>query len=246
MPVRADSRQSGFTLIEIVITIIIIGILASVAVRQMSSSVDTAKYEQTKQELDQLAIAIRGNPAVYGSGSESDFGYVGDVGALPPNLTALVQNPGGYTSWKGPYIDRGFNPTDFATDAWGVAYNYNDTLLRSTGSGTNIDKLLADAAPDLLSNQVQGFILDANKTAPGIVYKDSLWVQLRHPNGTGAVVMDSLHPSGSGYFYFSNIAVGNLTLRVIFAPKTDTITVPVTVYPKRDVKLTVVFPADLW
>ncbi len=246
MSVRLRNVRSGFTLIEIVITIIIIGILASVAVRQMSSSVDTSKYEQTKQELDQLAIAVRGNPAVYGSGTESDFGYVGDVGALPPNLDALVQNPGGYASWNGPYIDRGFNANDFKTDGWGITYAYSDTLLRSTGSGSNIDKLVADAAADLLANNVEGYVLDANKTLPGVTYKDSVWVQLRHPNGTGAVVTDSLHPTRDGYFNFSNIAVGNLILKVIFVPKTDTLTVPVTVYPKRDVKLTVVFPADLW
>lgn len=243
---RLGFDNTGFTLVELVITMIILGIISAVAVKQIGSTIDTAKYERTKNELDQLAQAIRGNPAAYGMGTGSDFGYVGDVGALPPNLDALVQNPGSFTTWKGPYIDRGFASSDFKTDGWGVTLTYTDTLLRSTGSGSNLDKLFADSRADLLANDVQGYVLDANKSAPGTGYKDSVWVQLRHPDGAGSMVTASVHPSRDGLFSFSNIAVGNLTLTVVYTPKTDTITLPITVYPRRDVKLTVVFPADLW
>lgn len=243
---RLGLNHTGFTLVELVITMIVLGIISAVAVRQIGPTIDTAKYERTKNELDQLAQAIRGNPAVYGQGTGSDFGYVGDVGALPPNLDALVQNPGSYTTWKGPYIDRGFASSDFKTDGWGVTLTYTDTLLRSTGSGSDLDKLFADSRADLLANDIQGYVLDADKSAPGTAYKDSVWVQLQHPNGTGSMTTESIHPSKNGLFSFSNIAVGNLTLTVVYIPKTDTITLPITVYPRRDVKLTVVFPADLW
>jgi prepilin-type N-terminal cleavage/methylation domain-containing protein len=131
---RVSTRQAGFTLIEMVVVIVIMGILASVAIKQVVTSVDTAKYDQTEQELDQLAFAIRGNPSAYGQGTRTDFGYVGDVGAFPPNLDALVQNPGGYSTWKGPYIDRGIGSTDFKTDGWGTTYTLTDTLIRSSGS----------------------------------------------------------------------------------------------------------------
>jgi prepilin-type N-terminal cleavage/methylation domain-containing protein len=243
---KTSRHQSGFTLIEMVVVIVIMGILASVAVKQVVTSVDTAKYDQTEQELDQLAFAIRGNPSAYGQGTRTDFGYVGDIGAFPPNLDALVQNPGGYATWKGPYIDRGIGNTDFKTDGWGTNYSLTDTLLRSTGSGSNIDKVFADSHADLLSNSVTGYIRDANSEVPGSVFKDSVWVHLQHPNGTGSMVADSVHPNGDGYFSFSGIAVGSLTLKVVYVPNTDTITVPLTVYPGKDAKLMVVFPADLW
>jgi general secretion pathway protein G len=247
MPVMARLKSTrGFTLVEVVMVIIIIGILSAVAVKQVVTTVDTAKYDQTEQELDQLAFAIRGDPAAYGFGTRSDFGYVGDVGAFPPNLDALVQNPGAYSSWKGPYIDKGIGASDFKTDGWGSGYTYADTLLRSSGSGSDIDKLFANSHADLLANHVAGYISDANRGAPGSVYKDSVWIQLTHPNGTGGMKTDSLHPNADGYFIFSNIAIGNVSLRVVYRPATDTITVPVTVYPSRDAKLSIVFPADLW
>ncbi|RKX27924.1 MAG: hypothetical protein DRP47_05720, partial [Candidatus Zixiibacteriota bacterium] len=131
-------QKSGFTLVELVMMIVIVGILATIATRKMSDTVEDARYQQTKKELDHLAYAIVGNPELYSKGARSDFGYVGDVGALPPNLNALVTNPGSYSTWNGPYIDSGSSGTDHLTDAWGTAYTFTDTLVRSSGSGSNI------------------------------------------------------------------------------------------------------------
>jgi prepilin-type N-terminal cleavage/methylation domain-containing protein len=65
--------NSGWTLIELVIVIVILGIIAAVATTKMSTSIETAQYEQTKQEMDQLTYAIVGNPAVYSSGTRTEF-----------------------------------------------------------------------------------------------------------------------------------------------------------------------------
>lgn len=240
------TNSRGFTLIELAIVIIILSILATVATRELSTTVDTAKYEQTKNEMDALASAIRGSEELYESGARTDFGYVGDVGALPPNLDALVQNPGGYATWKGPYIDRGIAVDDFKRDGWGSYYTYQDTMIRSTGSGSNIDKLFAFTRAELLANGVQGYLTDADRTPPTSAHTNEIRIQLRRPNGTGGIVIDSTQPTASGYFAFSSIPIGNHTLRVIYTPHTDTVTIPVTVYPKRATQLNVVFPADLW
>ena len=238
-------RQRGFTLIELVIVIIILSILATVATRQLSTTVDTAKYEQTKNEMDALAAAIRGSEELYESGARTDFGYVGDIGGLPPNLDALVQNPG-YGTWKGPYIDRGIAADDFKKDGWGANYTYQDTMIRSSGSGSNIDKLYASSRAELLSNSVEGYLTDADRTPPTSAHINTIWVQLLRPNGAGGIKVDSTRPTASGYFTFSSIPIGNQTLRAIYTPQTDTVTIPVAVYPKRTTRLNVVFPADLW
>jgi prepilin-type N-terminal cleavage/methylation domain-containing protein len=240
------SSHNGFTLIEVVIVIIILGILGTVATRQLGTTIETAQYEQTKNELDELAAAIRGNPDLYSDGARGDFGYVGDIGALPVNLDALVQNPGAYSTWKGPYIERGIAIDDYKKDAWKVNYVYQDTLLRSTGSGSNIDKLYASSRTELLNNTVEGYIVDADRTPPTSSYITSIWIQLVHPNGTGGIKIDSTRPNSSGYFSFSNIAIGNHTLKAVYAPATDTVTYSVTVLPKRTARLNVIFPADLW
>lgn len=241
----ADNKK-GFTLVEIVITIILIGVLASIAVRNMSTTLDTAKYEHTKKELDQLAYAIVGNPNVYTKGARTDFGYVGDIGALPANLDALVSNPGGYTTWDGPYINQGNNSIDFKQDGWNVDYVYLTTLVRSTGSGSDIDKVFAASSSALLLNTVEGFVVDANNNVPGVIYKDSLSVHLTYPDGTGNLTTASVLPGKYGNFSFTNIPIGSHTLSVIYIPDTDTVSFNIAVNPSSTVKLNITFPADLW
>lgn len=240
------NREGGFTLIELVIVIVVLGVIAAVAMKKMEPAIESARYEQTKKELDELAYAIVGNPELYANGARTDFGYVGDVGSLPPNLDALVTNPGSYATWDGPYMSNNFGATDYNTDGWGTAYSLSGTTVTSTGSGSNIDKLFANSSAELLSNSLQGTIADANMTLPGTVYKDSLLVQFIYPNGTGGTTIAGVSPDANGYFSISNLPVGNHTLRIIYIPESDTVTYPTTIYPGRTAKLNILFPADLW
>ncbi|MFC1475025.1 type II secretion system protein [Candidatus Zixiibacteriota bacterium] len=236
----------GYTMIELVMIIVIIGVLSSIAIRKMSNSVETAQYEQTKKELDALAHAIAGNPSAYTNGVRTDFGYVGDVGAMPPNLDALIANPGSYSSWDGPYITNGTSSNDFKQDGWRINYTYSDTLLRSTGSGANIDKVFAISSSALLNNNVTGYIVDADNAVPGLIYKDSLLVRLVYPNGTGGYTTGIIYPNKNGSFSFNLIPIGNHTLSVIYIPDTDTLTYQIAVLPAKTTKLDITFPADLW
>ena len=191
-------------------------------------------------------IAIVGNPNLYAKGARGDFGYVGDIGALPPNLDALASNPGGYSTWEGPYIKGDFESDDFKKDGWAVDYSYTDTLLRSIGSGSNIDKVIAAGTVALLFNAVSGYILDASMDMPGAVYMDSLIVRFTYPDGTGGMTTSSINPDSKGVFSFASIPVGNHNLAVIYTPDSDTINCPVCVTPGNDVNLNIIFPADLW
>ncbi len=239
------NSQQGFTLIELVLVIVMIGILSSVAVRKMSSTVEDARFEHTKAELDQLAYSIVGNPQAYSDGARVDYGYVGDIGALPLNLDALASNPGGYSSWAGPYIDNS-NGNEFKKDAWQVDYVYSGTNIRSVGSGSNIDKVIISNSTFLLNNSVTGYVVDANQQPPGISFADSVVVQLTHPDGSGSTTTQSMTLSSSGNFSFNNIPIGNHLLEVIHLPATDTLSYQISVNPNSIVKLDIVFPADIF
>lgn len=239
------SNNRGFTLIELVMVIAIIGIISAVATIQMIPSLETARIEATKSEMQALAFAIVGNPDVYTNGARSDFGYVGDIGALPPNLDALTVNPG-FATWDGPYIKSDINSDDFKKDGWDVAYTYVDTLLRSTGSGTNIDEIFSPRLSALVSNSVSGYIIDADDEMPGSIYRDSLLLNLIYPDGTGGISTASIIPGSNGNFSFTGIPVGNHRLYAIYVPDSDTVTFDICVLPASDCKIEIHFPADLW
>ena len=208
----------GFTLVEVILVIIIVGILATVALRSISLVGDTARTEETKQELDELAVAIVGSPVLDNAGIRNDFGYVGDIGALPPNLDALVSNPGSYATWNGPYAGNRFaqDPLDYKTDAWGTAYTYSGGIdIVSTGSGQPIVRRIAGAASDLLANEVTGAVLDADRTPPGTDFQDSIEVLLTVPDGSGGLTVRTATPKIGGYFAFSAAPTGNHDLDII-------------------------------
>jgi type II secretory pathway pseudopilin PulG len=234
------------TLVELVIIIVIIGIIAAIAAGNLGESIETAKFEQTRNEMDQLAAAIVGNPEAYTAGARSDFGYVGDVGALPDSLGALVVNPGGYLTWNGPYIVRGSDPDDFRTDAWISPYVLVDTMIRSTGSGSPLDKVFAVSSSSLLNNTVSGRIVDADREPPGYLRRDSVMAELVYPDGTGGVATAQQLPDEHGRFSFAGIPIGNHRLRVIYLPSADTLVQLVSIMPGSTAKIEVVYPLDLW
>ena len=133
----------GYSIVELLVVIVIIGIITAVALRSLRTVNDTVRTEKTKKELDQLAYAVAGDPNLTSGGGRNDFGYVGDVGAMPPNLDALVSNPGAFATWQGPYLRDDYLPssgssnTEFKIDDWGTAYTYAaGNTISSTGGPT--------------------------------------------------------------------------------------------------------------
>ena len=82
-------HSQGFTLMEIIVVIILIGAIVTFAANRILGGADNAKFKLAKTQVETLASKI-------------DL-YQQDVGSLPPSLDALVAAPGGVTSWLGPY-----------------------------------------------------------------------------------------------------------------------------------------------
>jgi len=126
-------HQSGFSLVELVIIIVLLGILAAVAVPMFGNMINSSKISATKSEMESLKRAIVGNPRVVAGGELIDRGYQGDVGTAPAQLADLVTKPGSVAAydkitrlgWNGPYIDN--NNGDYLKDAWGTNYIYDQS-----------------------------------------------------------------------------------------------------------------------
>lgn len=229
-------REQGFSLIELTIVIVVIGILVAVAMQSMTALVEDSRQVKTEREMEMLANAIVGNPSAMNGSLRSDFGYVGDIGAFPPNLQALYQNPGGYATWDGPYIPSGFtqDSTGFKTDEWGSLYGYSGGVtITSTGSGTTFTKKIADATSDYLLNTLNGTVRDANDSIPGPVYDDSVDIKVTIPNGSGNTVTKIYRPDSTGVFTLDSLPVGQHELRIIYTPEVDTLFRYLTILPRN-------------
>lgn len=229
-------KENGFGLIELTMMIVVIGIIASVVIQSMSSIVEDVRQVKTKEEMKELVDAIRGNPKLTNRGIRSDFGYFGDVGSFPPNLDALVTNPGGYSTWDGPYL-KGRISEDligFKKDEWGTNYSYAmGTSISSTGSGTTITSKISDASSDYLLNSLNGTIKDKNDSLPGVIYQDSVKINIVLPNGSGGLLTKSINPNSVGAFTFDSLPAGSHLIEAIYEPNADTLTRQITILPKH-------------
>jgi prepilin-type N-terminal cleavage/methylation domain-containing protein len=244
----SNIENSGFTMIEMVLTIVIIGILISVAVQQISPMTDTFKYEETRAEMDRLAYAMIGDADVNAK-SAHYFGYVGDIGAMPPNLDALAANTESYSTWAGPYINSDFeqDSNDYKIDAWRADYIYSGgASITSVGSGNNIVRRLAASVDDLLYNRVTGNIYDLNGTPPGNIYCDSLSLYLTVPDGSGGLSVRPAIIDAGGYFSYDSIPIGLHNINIVYRPTDDTIRRSASVYPNSDVYSTIYLISDYW
>lgn len=227
-------NNSGFTIVEVVMVIIIAAILVTIAMKSVVTVTETGRVEETKREMEQLTWAICGNPELENNGVRTDFGYVGDVGSLPAGLDSLYIQPSGYTTWNGPYVSRRYQQItdDYKEDAWGVAYTYTGGIeITSSGSGSDIVRRLANSEDDLLRNKVTGIILDRDGAPPGSDECDTVDILLTIPNGVGSTATKSTHPEPSGYFEFDSIPIGNHDIRIVYMPIDDTLHRFVSVLP---------------
>lgn len=228
--------QSGFSLLEMTVAIIILGILLAVAMQSMTSLVEDTRRSKTEREMDLLAKSIAGDPDKTQGGGRIDFGYVGDIGAFPPNLNALYSNPGSYATWAGPYLPPGFtaDSVGLLKDEWGSTYSYSGgVIISSSGSGSTISKKIARSTSDYLLNTVDGTIMDSQDSPPGNTFRDSVNIVITVPNGAGSVQTKTYHPDSSGNFGLDSIPVGTHPIKIIFSPNVDTLFHYLTVYPRH-------------
>ncbi|MCP4584288.1 MAG: hypothetical protein GY839_21965 [candidate division Zixibacteria bacterium] len=240
-------KYKGFTLIEVVLIIVIIGIVGSIALRSLQSSTEQIRETATREEMELLEKAIIGEKGLVESGIRSNYGYVGDVGSLPPDLDALVANPGGYSTWKGPYINNDFIEAidDYKKDGWGTLYTYTGGVtITSTGGGSSISKQIARNSSDLTSNTVWGYTFDKQGNQPGDS-SSSIIVTLFYPDGSGSMTSSSLSPNSAGRFSFDNsIPIGNHLVRAVYSSANDTTAMYASVTPIGGAYVDLLFTVD--
>ena len=101
--------QRGFTLLELLVVLVILGMLAALAGPRVMKYVSSAKSDTAQLQVEEFGAAL-------------DM-YKLETGRYPntqEGLQALVEAPGGATNWNGPYLKKKTVPKD----PWGADYIY--------------------------------------------------------------------------------------------------------------------------
>jgi hypothetical protein len=161
---------------------------------------------------------------------------VGDIGAFPLDLRALFENPGGFSTWRGPYLPPGFaeDSVNRLLDEWGQPYTYDGgTTITSIGSGSPLVKQVARATSDYLINPFAGIVSDAADSPPGMIFKDSILISVTFPDGIGGYTKKTCVPDAAGVFRFDSLPVGTHALDIVYTPAEDTLLHYVTILPRH-------------
>ena len=108
-PAALRRSNGGFTLLELVMVLVIIGVILSMVGPRVFSSLGRANTERAKVQIEQLGSALEL--------------YKLDTGRFPntqEGLNALVSAPSGVANWNGPYL----RDVKHLKDPWARDFTY--------------------------------------------------------------------------------------------------------------------------
>jgi general secretion pathway protein G len=102
-------RQAGFTLLEILVVLVILGLMASLVGPQLFKQLGGSKTRAAQLQIQELGAALDLYRLELGSYPSTEQG-----------LEALISKPRNAVNWNGPYLKKNV----IRTDPWNNPYQY--------------------------------------------------------------------------------------------------------------------------
>lgn len=99
-------RSAGFTIIELLIVMAILGMLAVMVAPNLFNKAEGARHDAALSQISAIGSALATHRL--------------DVGQYPDELEGLMVNTTGRSTWDGPYLNK-----EAPLDPWGNEYQYS-------------------------------------------------------------------------------------------------------------------------
>jgi general secretion pathway protein G len=109
-PSRRRAAQHAFTLVELLLVLVILGVLAAIVVPKFAGRTEQAREASARTQISNFGVALDA--------------YEVDTGSYPKGkngLNSLISAPSDVQNWKGPYMK---NESGIPNDPWGRPYSY--------------------------------------------------------------------------------------------------------------------------
>ncbi len=208
------TSRRGVALIELMIVVVALLVVSGVAVALLFKPSFLNRENITREKLSAIRTALIGNRELLVEKSQQGFGFVGDLGVFPANLTELIDQ-GNYPDfnctnhlccgWRGPYLSGTQENGLYVAllDGWGRPFNYQlapgATSCQISSSGADgVFGTADDIAISITQNEAFLFVSGQflSRVSKNLLTGYNSQIEIFYPGGLNGPVSSILNITG--------------------------------------------------